>query len=226
MWFRYPERKAVWVLKNFSLKLKPNESTALVGQSGCGKSTIIQLIYRFYDPQEGHITIDGVDIKKYNIASLRAMFGLVSQEPLLFDFSIAENIRYGVPDAPDFEIQNAAKNSNAIEFIERMGEEEEEGKADNNKEPINTEARIIPEQNKRTLPKGYYVECGLRGGKLSGGQKQRIAIARAIIRKPKVLMLDEATSALDEESQHIVQEALDRVMKDRTSIVIAHRFVP
>ena len=114
VWFRYPERKAVWVLKNFSLKLKPNESTALVGQSGCGKSTIIQLIYRFYDPQEGHITIDGVDIKKYNIASLRAMFGLVSQEPLLFDFSIAENIRYGVPDAPDFEIQNAAKNSNAV----------------------------------------------------------------------------------------------------------------
>ena len=213
VWFRYPSRKGVWILKNFSLKLRPDQSVALVGQSGSGKSTIIQLLYRFYDPQFGTILVDGIDIQAYNLASLRSVFGLVSQEPLLFDYSIKDNITYGIPEATDKMIHEAAQHANALEFINRFSERGE----------MNDELAAMPEEFKERLHDGFLAGCGTRGGKLSGGQKQRIAIARAIIREPRILMLDEATSALDEESQRIVQEALDRVMVGRTSIVIAHR---
>ena len=124
VWFRYPSRKSVWVLQNFSLTIRPNESVALVGQSGSGKSTVIQLIYRFYDPQRGSILIDGVDIRSYRVSALRQMFGLVQQEPLLFDYSLRENIAYGAPHASPQEVLAAARNANALEFIERLGAEE------------------------------------------------------------------------------------------------------
>ncbi|KAJ1278283.1 hypothetical protein BS78_04G068300 [Paspalum vaginatum] len=190
--FAYPSRPDVIIFKGFSLSIQPGKSTALVGQSGSGKSTIIGLIERFYDPLRGVVKIDGRDIKKYNLRALRRHIGLVSQEPTLFAGTIRENIVYGTETATEAEIENAARSANAHDFVSNLKD-------------------------------GYDTWCGERGVQLSGGQKQRIAIARAILKNPAILLLDEATSALDSQSEKVVQEALDRVMVGRTSIVVAHR---
>ncbi|KAF3782416.1 putative multidrug resistance protein [Nymphaea thermarum] len=190
--FAYPSRPDVIIFKSFSLKLEVGKSTALVGQSGSGKSTIISLIERFYDPIKGVIRIDGRDIKSYNLRSLRKHIALVGQEPTLFAGTIRENITYGKENATEAETVDAARAANAHEFI-------------------------------GSLKDGYETWCGDRGVQLSGGQKQRIAIARAILKNPAILLLDEATSALDSQSEKAVQEALDRVMVGRTSVVVAHR---
>ncbi|KAK9038353.1 hypothetical protein V6N11_023228 [Hibiscus sabdariffa] len=191
--FAYPARPNVTILKDFSITIEAGKSTALVGQSGSGKSTIISLIERFYDPLKGVVKIDGRDIKSYNLRSLRKHMALVSQEPTLFSGTIRENILYGASDKTDeSEIIEAAKAANAHDFI-------------------------------AGLVDGYDTRCGDRGVQLSGGQKQRIAIARAILRNPTMLLLDEATSALDSKSEKVVQEALERVMVGRTSVVVAHR---
>ncbi|XP_062223848.1 putative multidrug resistance protein [Phragmites australis] len=190
--FAYPSRPDVIIFKGFSLSIHPGKSTAIVGQSGSGKSTIIGLIERFYDPLRGVVKIDGRDVKTYNLRALRRHIGLVSQEPTLFAGTIRENIVYGTETASEAEIENAAWDSNAHDFISNLKD-------------------------------GYDTWCGERGVQLSGGQKQRIAIARAILKNPAILLLDEATSALDSQSEKVVQEALDRVMVGRTSIVVAHR---
>ncbi len=192
--FSYPMRPEVKILKGFNLKIKSGETVALVGSSGCGKSTIIQLIQRFYDPQVGSVLIDGKNLKDLNIGWIREQIGVVGQEPVLFDTTITENIILGSNqhsiDQKDIEL--AAIEANAQEFIEK-------------------------------LPKKYETYVGDRGTQLSGGQKQRIAIARALICKPKLLLLDEATSALDLQSEQLVQTALDRASKGRTTIIVAHR---
>jgi ATP-binding cassette subfamily B protein len=190
--FAYPSRPERDVLSDFEMTLAPGEVVALVGQSGSGKSTVAALIPRFYDPQRGWITFDGIDLRELDPDWLRAQIGVVSQEPILFAMSIAENIRYGRPGATEAEIEAAARAANAHEFV--LG-----------------------------FPEGYQTLVGERGVRLSGGQKQRIAIARALLKDPKVLILDEATSALDAESEYLVQEALDRLMQGRTTLVIAHR---
>ncbi|KAH9310225.1 hypothetical protein KI387_038136, partial [Taxus chinensis] len=190
--FAYPARPDVTVLRDFCLEIKAGNSVALVGQSGCGKSTIIGLVERFYDPLKGTVLIDHKDIKLFNLRCLRHFIGLVGQEPTLFAGSIRDNIMYGKEDATETEVIEAAKAANAHEFI-------------------------------CCLENGYNTNTGDRGLQLSGGQKQRIAIARAILKNPSILLLDEATSALDAQSEKVVQEALDRVMVGRTSIVIAHR---
>ncbi|XP_047125214.1 ATP-dependent translocase ABCB1 isoform X2 [Hydra vulgaris] len=191
--FSYPSRPEIPIFDGLDLVIKPGSTVALVGESGSGKSTIVKLIQRFYDVVDGSIKLDGVNIKEFNLKSLRSNIGVVSQEPVLFDMSIAENIRLGaINDASDLDVVNAAKCANAHEFIS-------------------------------SLPQGYHTRVGEMGAQLSGGQKQRIAIARALIRNPKVLLFDEATSALDSESEKIVQEALDKVRQGRTTIVVAHR---
>eukprot|EP00253_Pinus_taeda_P026305 PITA_26305 len=190
--FAYPARPDVMIFKNFCLRINAGKSMALVGHSGSGKSTIIGLIERFYDPLKGSVKIDGTDIRSFNLRSLRKHIALVGQEPTLFGGSIRDNIRYGKENASEVEMIEAAKASNAHDFIS-------------------------------SLEEGYDTNCGDRGVQLSGGQKQRIAIARAIIKNPSILLLDEATSALDSQSEKIVQEALDRIMVGRTSIVVAHR---
>jgi ATP-binding cassette subfamily B (MDR/TAP) protein 1 len=190
--FAYPSRPDVIIFKGFSLSIQPGKSTALVGQSGSGKSTIIGLIERFYDPLRGLVKIDGRDIKTYNLRALRQHIGLVSQEPTLFAGTIKENIVYGTETASEAEIEDAARSANAHDFISNLKD-------------------------------GYDTWCGERGVQLSGGQKQRIAIARAILKNPAILLLDEATSALDSQSEKVVQEALERVMVGRTSVVVAHR---
>ncbi|XP_021737872.1 ABC transporter B family member 15-like isoform X2 [Chenopodium quinoa] len=191
--FSYPTRPDVVIFKGFSINIEAGKSTALVGHSGSGKSTIIGLIERFYDPLKGCVKIDGRDIRTYNLRSLRKHIALVSQEPTLFAGTIRENIIYGASDNVDeSEIIEAAKAANAHDFLSGLKD-------------------------------GYDTWCGDRGVQLSGGQKQRIAIARAILRNPAVLLLDEATSALDSQSEKIVQDALERVMVGRTSVVVAHR---
>ncbi|XP_006503615.1 phosphatidylcholine translocator ABCB4 isoform X2 [Mus musculus] len=192
--FNYPTRANVPVLQGLSLEVKKGQTLALVGSSGCGKSTVVQLLERFYDPMAGSVLLDGQEAKKLNVQWLRAQLGIVSQEPILFDCSIAENIAYGDNSrvVPHDEIVRAAKEANIHPFIE-------------------------------TLPQKYNTRVGDKGTQLSGGQKQRIAIARALIRQPRVLLLDEATSALDTESEKVVQEALDKAREGRTCIVIAHR---
>ncbi|XP_075067982.1 ATP-dependent translocase ABCB1 isoform X5 [Mixophyes fleayi] len=190
--FTYPSRPDIQVLKGLNLTVPTGRTVALVGSSGCGKSTTVQLIQRFYDPEEGSITIDGQDIRNLNIRYLREIIGVVSQEPVLFDTTIAENIRYGRENVTMEEIQQATKEANAYNFIMK-------------------------------LPDKYDTLVGERGAQLSGGQKQRIAIARALVRNPKILLLDEATSALDSESEAVVQAALDKAREGRTTIVIAHR---
>nr|ADZ48235.1 multidrug/pheromone exporter protein [Hevea brasiliensis] len=190
--FAYPARPDVIIFEGFSIKIEAGKSTALVGQSGSGKSTIIGLIERFYDPIRGIVKIDGRDIKSYHLRSLRKHIALVSQEPTLFAGTIRENIAYGTSKNDESEIIEAAKAANAHDFI-------------------------------AGLKDGYDTWCGDRGVQLSGGQKQRIAIARAILKNPTVLLLDEATSALDSQSEKVVQDALERVMIGRTSVVVAHR---
>jgi ATP-binding cassette, subfamily B (MDR/TAP), member 1 len=190
--FAYPSRLDVTIFKGFSLSIVAGKSTALVGQSGSGKSTIIGLIERFYDPLKGVVNIDGRDIRAYNLQALRRHIGLVSQEPTLFAGTIKENIMLEAEAASEAEVEDAARSANAHDFIS-------------------------------TLKDGYDTWCGDRGVQLSGGQKQRIAIARAILKNPAVLLLDEATSALDGASEKAVQEALERVMVGRTSVVVAHR---
>ncbi|CAK8673190.1 unnamed protein product [Clavelina lepadiformis] len=192
--FRYPSRPDALVLDGIDVSVKPGQTLAVVGQSGCGKTTITKLISRFYDVDDGGVYLDGIDIRDLNVDWLRQQMGLVSQEPVLFNQTIKENIQYGdcTREISDEEIEEAAVKANAANFISG-------------------------------LPDGYDTNVGTKGGKLSGGQKQRVAISRALVRNPKVLLLDEATSALDAESEKMVQEALDVAEEGRTSIVIAHR---
>lgn len=190
--FRYPTRSDVPVLQGLSFEVHPGKTVALVGESGCGKSTVLALLERFYPLDSGEITLDGTPIPKFNIRWLRSQIGIVIQEPALFNTSIAQNIRYGKDGASEAEVVEAAKMANAHDFISK-------------------------------LPDGYNTIVGERGTQLSGGQKQRIAIARALIKQPKILLLDEATSALDTESENLVQEALDKARQGRSTIVIAHR---
>ncbi|KAG6656427.1 hypothetical protein I3843_04G021200 [Carya illinoinensis] len=191
--FAYPARPKVMIFKGFSIDIEAGKSTALVGQSGSGKSTVIGLIERFYDPLKGSVKIDGRDIRSFNLRSLRKHIALVSQEPTLFSGTIRENIAYGASNkVEETEIAQAARLANAYDFI-------------------------------AGLKDGFNTLCGNRGVQLSGGQKQRIAIARAILRNPSMLLLDEATSALDSQSEKVVQDALECVMAGRTSVVVAHR---
>jgi ATP-binding cassette subfamily B (MDR/TAP) protein 1 len=190
--FSYPSRPDALILNSLNFTSDPGQQIALVGSSGGGKSTVIQLLERFYDVSEGTVMIDGIDTREYDLSYLRTNIGLVSQEPTLFSGTIGENIRYGKPDSTEEEMIHAAMQANAHNFIS-------------------------------ALPLGYNTPVGERGTQLSGGQKQRIAIARAVLKNPKILLLDEATSALDNESERLVQEALDKLMKGRTTIIIAHR---
>ncbi|MBN3300230.1 ABCBB protein, partial [Amia calva] len=190
--FHYPSRPEVKILDQLSMLIKSGDTTAFVGPSGAGKSTAVQLIQRFYDPKEGMVTLDGHDIRGLNIQWLRSLIGIVEQEPILFSTTIAENIRYGRGDVTRDDIERAAKEANAYNFI-------------------------------MDLPQKFDTLVGEGGGQMSGGQKQRIAIARALVRNPRILLLDMATSALDNESEAVVQEALDKVRLGRTTISIAHR---
>ncbi|WP_282133713.1 ABC transporter ATP-binding protein [Cellulophaga baltica] len=187
--FKYDDE---YVLKNFNLNVPKGSTVALVGQSGSGKSTIANLVTRFYDVNEGSISIDGVNIKEYSKGSLRGLLGLVTQDSILFNETVRNNISLGKENATDEEIIEAAKIANAHDFI-------------------------------MELPKGYDTNIGDSGNKLSGGQKQRLSIARAVLKNPPIMILDEATSALDTESERLVQDALEKMMRNRTSIVIAHR---
>jgi len=190
--FSYPTRPDAVVLNGFDLKIKSGQVVAFVGASGCGKSTVIQLIERFYDPSNGSIKLDGHDITNLNLKWYRSHMALVGQEPVLFKGTIFENIAYGKKGATKEEVEQAAKDSNAYDFIMQF-------------------------------PQKFDTDVGERGAKMSGGQKQRIAIARAIVRNPKILLLDEATSALDTKSEKVVQKALDKVKQGRTTIIVAHR---
>jgi ABC-type multidrug transport system fused ATPase/permease subunit len=190
--FSYPQRADIEVLKGINFSLAPNQTLALVGKSGSGKSTIANLLLQFYQPTQGAIYFGSELASSFDLHQLRHQMAIVPQEVLLFSGSILENIRFGRPDATDAEVVEAAKKANAWEFIE-------------------------------SFPEQLATEVGDRGIQLSGGQKQRIAIARAILKNPSILILDEATSALDSTSERLVQEALEELMKGRTSIVIAHR---
>merc|ERR1712193_564892 len=191
--FFYPHRPEVQVLKDFSVNVTEGQTVALVGPSGSGKSTIVQLLMRFYDVEagSGSITVGGTDLRRLDVSWWRSCIGFVGQEPVLFDASLEDNLKYGRADATRAELEEAAALAN-MDFV--------------------LSGKVQWEDS-----------VGARGGKLSGGQKQRIAIARALIRKPKILLLDEATSALDAESEKIVQDALDRARQGRTCILIAHR---
>jgi len=190
--FHYPSRPDSPALEDFSLDIEPGETVAIVGPSGAGKSTSFQMLLRFYDPQSGHIEIDGIDIAQLSPTALRQQIGLVPQETVLFGDSARENIRYGKPGADDYAVEQAAVAAAADEFIS-------------------------------ALPERYDTFLGERGTRLSGGQRQRVAIARAILKDPPILLLDEATSSLDAESERLVQMALEGLMKNRTTLVIAHR---
>ncbi|MDF9794747.1 ABC transporter fused permease/ATP-binding protein [Catalinimonas alkaloidigena] len=190
--FSYPTRNDVQVLTDISFQINKGEKIALVGHSGAGKSTITQLLLRYYDVDQGKIMVDGQNISAYDLLEFRKHIGIVPQEVILFGGSIKENIMYGRPGASLEEVRLAAQKANAHDFIEGF-------------------------------PEGYHTKVGERGVKLSGGQRQRVAIARAILKNPEILILDEATSSLDAESEHLVQQALDRLMENRTTIIIAHR---
>lgn len=182
----------VYVLKDINLVIPKGKTIALVGQSGSGKSTMLDLIPRYYDVQEGEVLIDGINVKDLCVHDLRQLIGNVNQEAILFNASFKDNIRFGKTDATDEEIANAAKIANAYEFITKS-------------------------------EKGFDTNIGDRGGRLSGGQRQRVSIARAILKNPPILILDEATSALDTESERLVQDALEKLMKTRTTVAVAHR---
>ena len=193
--FAYTDRKSaelIYVLKDINLVIPKGKTVALVGQSGSGKSTMVDLIPRYYDVQEGEVLIDGINVKDLAVHDLRMLIGNVNQEAILFNASFKDNIRFGKTDATDEEIANAAKIANAYEFITKS-------------------------------EKGFDTNIGDRGGRLSGGQRQRVSIARAILKNPPILILDEATSALDTESERLVQDALEKLMKTRTTVAVAHR---
>ena len=190
--FQYPARPEVSALDGVDLHVAPGETVALVGPSGAGKTTILQLLMRFYDPQSGVVRLDGVDLRDLSRADFRQAMALVPQDPVIFAISARENIRFGRPEASDAEVEAAAQAAAAHDFL-------------------------------IALPQGYDTYVGERGVMLSGGQKQRIAIARAILRDAPVLLLDEATSALDAESERLVQAAVERLSKGRTTLVVAHR---
>ena len=187
--FRYEDE---WVLKDINFEIQKGQVVAFVGPSGAGKSTMVDLVPRFYDVDKGAIKIDNVNIKEYSLKSLRQLLGIVTQETILFNDTIAHNIGYGLKDVSQKAIEDAAKAANAYDFIQK-------------------------------LPHGFDTNIGDRGIKLSGGQGQRISIARALLKNPPILILDEATSSLDTESEQLVQNAIDRLMKERTTLVIAHR---
>jgi len=190
--FRYPSRPDIPVLKELSFDVPKGHKVALVGASGAGKSTVFQLLLRFYTEYEGEVLLGGKEIQSFGLSEYRSMFSIVPQDVILFGGSIKENIGYGKTDASEGEIMEAAEQANAMEFIEKF-------------------------------PEGLDTIVGERGVRLSGGQKQRIAIARAILKNPAILLLDEATSSLDAESEKVVQEALEKLLEGRTSIIIAHR---
>ena len=190
--FHYPTRREVSALQDFSLSVRPRERLALVGPSGAGKTTIFQLAERFYDPQQGRVLLDGIDLKDADPADVRQRIAMVPQETVIFAASARDNLRYGNWNASEDELWQAARDAHAEEFL-------------------------------RALPDGLDTFMGEGGARLSGGQRQRLAIARALLRNAPLLLLDEATSALDAESERLVQDALDRLMADRTTIVIAHR---
>jgi subfamily B ATP-binding cassette protein MsbA len=182
----------ICILDNINLRIKKGKTIALVGSSGAGKSTLADLVPRFHDVSTGELLIDGIDIRQYSLHSLRANMGIVTQEPILFNDTIAENIAISNPSADQAMIEEAAKIANAHDFIVRKEE-------------------------------GYQTNIGDRGSKLSGGERQRLTIARALLKNPPILILDEATSSLDTESERLVQDAINKMMQNRTSIVIAHR---
>lgn len=190
--FKYPSRPDVPVLKNVNFSVQKGQQIALVGSSGSGKSTIISLLQRFYEPTSGEIKFNGKSTSEIGLKELRNQMALVPQEVILFGGTIGENISYGKPEASQEEITEAARKANALDFIKQF-------------------------------PEGFETKVGERGVQLSGGQRQRIAIARAVLKSPEILILDEATSSLDSESERLVQDALDRLMENRTSLVIAHR---
>jgi ATP-binding cassette subfamily B protein len=190
--FRYPARPEASALAGVDLHVRPGETVALVGPSGAGKTTILQLLLRFYDPTAGRILLDGIDLRAMARSDFRRAIALVPQDPVIFATSARENIRFGRPDATDAEVEAAARAAAAHDFL-------------------------------AALPQGYDTEVGERGIMLSGGQKQRIAIARAILRDAPVLLLDEATSALDAESERAVQQAVERLARGRTTLIVAHR---
>ena len=195
VWFgyrKYDDTEVNWVLRDINLVIPKGKTIALVGQSGGGKSTLVDLIPRYYDVQQGEVLIDGIDVKELGIHDLRQLIGNVNQEAILFNDSFRNNISFGVDNATDEQIEEAAKIANAYDFI--MQSEH-----------------------------GFDTNIGDRGGRLSGGQRQRVSIARAILKNPPILILDEATSALDTESERLVQDALERLMKTRTTVAIAHR---
>ena len=196
--FSYPTRPQSEALKDFSLAVKPGEVVALVGPSGAGKSTVFQLLLRFYDPQQGRIRVDGVDVKSADLIALRERFALVSQEPVIFSGSVAENVRYGNLSASDADVRAACDAAHVTEFA-------------------------IHTAKGQGLPKGFDTELGERGVRLSGGQRQRVAIARAILADRPILLLDEATSSLDAESEVLVTDAIERLARKHTTLIIAHR---
>jgi subfamily B ATP-binding cassette protein MsbA len=190
--FKYLKGEVGYILKDINLKIEKGKTIALVGQSGSGKTTLADLLPRFYDLDSGEILIDGQNTADYKLADLRKLMGIVTQESILFNDTVFNNIAFGMPQAKEEDVIAAATIANAHAFISEM-------------------------------PNGYQTNIGDRGGKMSGGQRQRISIARAILKNPPILILDEATSALDTESERLVQDALIKLMQNRTTLVIAHR---